>query len=269
MLRNNINNRIKQPAQCCVICGKTYKKRLTLDKHIVICELLHKSNTSRNVDMDMDEEESIPSPKKMFQMLIELGQKYNKLEEQLKEMNKWIVKKKKKINVLDWLNEHVKPNITFDNLFENFTINNENENEYNNDIKNIIDNSFYDVFNIMFYRIINNLGENEKPIFALAQKNNIYIYDSDHIWVELSKEKIVKLIFKIHSKITKAFYEWQKTKNNEIKSNENFSIICDKTLIKLMNVELKGDTTLTRIKNIIFSKIKTDMKSLIEYEFEF
>ena len=43
---------------------------------------------------------------------------------------------KKKINVLDWLNEHVKPNITFDNLFENFTINN-NDGDCNNDIKNI------------------------------------------------------------------------------------------------------------------------------------
>ena len=38
MLCNIINNRIKQPSQCCVICGKTYKKRTTLDKHIVTCE---------------------------------------------------------------------------------------------------------------------------------------------------------------------------------------------------------------------------------------
>lgn len=266
MLCNIINNRIKQPSQCCVICDKTYKKRSTLDKHIVTCELLNNYTNSKNIDLD---EEELPTPKKMFQMLIELGQKYNKLEEQFKEMNKWIVKKKKKISILDWLNENVKPCTTFDKLHESFTINN-NDNDFNNDIKNIIDYSFYEIFNVLFYKLMNTIDENDKPIFAFAQKQNVvYIYNSNNIWVELTKELISKFIIKIHSKIVNAFYEWQKTKSNEIKSNEKFSITCDKTLIKLMGVELKNETTLTKIKNIMFSRIKIDMKSLIEYEFEF
>jgi hypothetical protein len=191
-----------------------------------------------------------------------------KLEKLSRNINLF-VKKKKKINVLEWLNEHVKPNITFDKLYDKFTVNN-NDNDFNNDIKNIIDYSFYDMFNLLFYRVMNTLEEGEKPIFAFVQKPNVvYIYDSNNVWVELTKEIIVKLTFKIHSTITKAFYEWQKTKSNEIKNDNKFSITCDKTLMKLMSVELKNDNTLSKIKNIMSSRIKMDMKSLIEYEFEF
>ena len=42
-LTNNIPNKIKQPAQCCVNCGKSYMKRDNLDKHLVICDLLQRS----------------------------------------------------------------------------------------------------------------------------------------------------------------------------------------------------------------------------------
>ena len=85
----NIPNRIKQPAQCCVHCGKSYVKRSSLDKHIIICDLLQKSKKYKNAEED---EEPLPSQRKMFQMLIELGQKYNNLEEKVEEMSKWIVK---------------------------------------------------------------------------------------------------------------------------------------------------------------------------------
>ena len=49
-LANDIPNRIKQPAQCCVHCGKSYIKRENLNKHLVICELLQisKKKTKNN-----------------------------------------------------------------------------------------------------------------------------------------------------------------------------------------------------------------------------
>ena len=49
-------------------------------------------------------------------MLLELGQKYNRLEEKVDEMSKWITKKKKKINILEWLNTNITPIISFDKL---------------------------------------------------------------------------------------------------------------------------------------------------------
>ena len=262
MFRNNIPNKIKQPSQCCIHCGKSYKKRVNLDKHIIVCELLHRSSSSSA--LIIEDEETLPSQKKMFQMLIELGQKYNRLEMKVEEINKWVVKKKKKINVLDWLNEHIKPNIVFDNLIDTIIINDDD------DIKHIIENSFYDTLNMIFSRTIYTFCESDSPIFTFSQKSNtFYIYDSENIWIELSREKLYKFLSKIHSKINKAFYEWKKSKASDIKLSDSFSITCDKTMVKLMSIELKNENTLSKIKSMMYSRMKTDMKALVEYEFEF
>ena len=46
---NTYSNKIKQPSQCCIHCGKSYKKRTNLDKHIVICELLQISKKKKPI----------------------------------------------------------------------------------------------------------------------------------------------------------------------------------------------------------------------------
>jgi hypothetical protein len=65
-----------------------------------------------------DEAEFMRSAK----MLLELGKKYNTLEEKVDEINKFVVKKKKKINVLDWLNANIQPSLTFEKLHEKIII---------------------------------------------------------------------------------------------------------------------------------------------------
>jgi hypothetical protein len=118
-LLQTIPNKIKQPKECCQHCGKRYKTRTNLEKHLLLCELIHSRKSSKIV---VDEEEDIPSQKKIYQMLLELGQKYNRLEEKVEEINKYVVKKKKKINIIEWLNSNITPDIIFDNLSEKIIV---------------------------------------------------------------------------------------------------------------------------------------------------
>jgi hypothetical protein len=269
---SNIPNKIKQSAQCCVHCGKGYKTRTNLEKHLVLCELLHKSKRTLSND---DEEMPMPSQKQMFQMLLELGQKYSKLEEKIDEMNKWVVKKKKKINVLEWLNVNMVPDLIFENLTDKIPI-------IESDMEFLLQNSFLDTINEVFARTIYNISENENPIFAFAQKANIfYIYDtngtkinnnSENIqpgWLELPKDKLIRFLNKMQMKISKSFYEWRKKNAEKIRNNDNLSISCDSAVLKIMSTEFKQDATLSKMKLIMYNRMKTDMKALIEYEFEF
>ena len=158
-LASNIPNKIKQPSLCCVYCGKSYIKRVNLDKHLVICELLQKTKTKTSINpiidsLYNDEEEPIPTQRKMFQMLIELGERYSRLEEKVDELNKWVVKKKKKVNILVWLNANVKPNIVFETILDKITVTED-------DIKNLTEHSFYDILNDIFSRTIYNVDEND------------------------------------------------------------------------------------------------------------
>lgn len=258
-IAQNIPNMIKQPAQCCIHCGKSYKKRTNLDKHVILCELLNKSK--KTFSLEIEEDEDIPSQRKMFEILLELGNKFNRIEEKVDELNKWVVKKKKKINVIEWLNTNIKPEIKFENLIEKIIITDD-------DVKYLFENSFADSLNYIFSRNIYNLSENEYPIFAFVQKRNIfYIYEAG--WIELSRENLIKFLNKVHMKLFRVFSKHKKENADKIREDESFSILCDKTSVKLMNTDFREESILGKIRGNMYSRMKTDMKGLLEYEFEF
>jgi len=261
-LAANIPNMIKQPGQCCVYCGKSYKKRVNLERHVVLCELL--SKTKKGTVIDEEEEDDILSQKKMYNILLELGIKFNRLEEKVDELNKWVVKKKKKINVIEWLNANITPDIKFDSLIEKIIITQD-------DVKYLFENSFADTLNKIFSRNIYNLSENEYPIFAFVQKSNMfYIYEDETAkWIELNREKMSKFLNRVHMKLLRVYGEYKKENAEKIRDDESFSILCDKTSLKIMNVDFREDLIFGKIKSNMYSRMKTDMKGLVEYEFEF
>jgi len=257
----------------CTWCGKCYKTKINMEKHVTLCELIYKSNKKRanknNDDYD-DICDDLPCPKKMYQMLLELGYKYSKLEEKMDEVNKFVVKKKKKINVLEWLNSNVVPSLVFENLIDKIKI-------IDSDIDFLLENNFLDTINVVLSRVLylDNLENNFIPLFAFVQKTNIFyafIEGSDKgssQWVELPKDKLCLFLMRVQMKISKAFHEWKKLWATRIRDDESFAILCDKTLIKIMGNEFKQDSTFGKMRAVMYNKMKTDMKAMVEYEFEF
>jgi hypothetical protein len=258
---NSIKNNCSQLPHCCAYCGKGYKKRTNYDNHYVLCELLHRSSKKGSI---IDDKEEIPSQRKLYQMLLELGKKVNGLDEKVDEINKWVVKKKKKINIIEWLNTNITPSYNFSNITDKMTVCEE-------DINNLFDNSFVDVLNQIFSRTIYNNPENNLPIVTFSQKANLfYIYENADIkWVEITKENFIKFLNKIYMKISRSFSEWKKTNKDKIENDDKLQNLCDKTSIKLYSVDFRNDTTFGKIRNCMFSRMKTDIQAIVEYEFEF
>jgi hypothetical protein len=256
LLENN-PNRIQQPKRCCVNCGKSYKTQTNLEKHLLLCEMLKRSKNTQ------DDELVIPSPKIIYQLLLELGQKYNRLEEKVNEINKIVIKKKKKIDVIEWLNSNMKPEIFFENLTERIIIKDLH-------LEFLLHNSFNDTLNeILLSSAIYNNEEIKYPFFAFNQNANIlYIYEKD-TWLKLSSDKLTRFLQKIQMKISKVFYEWKKTHEKEMKEDDAFCILCNKATSKLMAPDFKTEFVLGKIRNMIYNKMKTDIKALLEYEFVF
>jgi len=261
-----ILNRIKQPSQCCVNCGKIYKTRSNLNKHIILCDLLHSSKKSSH----MEDDEPLPSQRRLYQLLIELGQKYNRLEEKVDEINKIVIKKKKQINVLDWLNTNIIPTSEFSILHEKIIILDE-------DIDFLLHNSFNDMLNEIFIRnIYNNLENNKFPIIAFIQKSNtMYIYDkvdSDETkkcWIELQKDVLIKFLNRVQLKIIKSYQEWKKKNYKEIQENDSYATLSDKAVLKITTPIFKEEQYLTKIRSMMYNKMKIEIKTLIEYDFDF
>jgi hypothetical protein len=218
----------------------------------------------------------MPTSQQMYRMLLELSQKYSNLEKKMEEMSKFVVKQKKKINIVEWLNNNLIPAYVFEELPSKITTTNKT-------IELLLNNTFHDILNDMFE---SNIYKNDElcsdnnnqvyPLFTLTQKSNTFYYythveeidQKKYEWRELSRDKLVWFLNIIHMKITKLFMEWKKTHRQEISENDSTSTICNKATIKLMSQEFKEDKYYTKVKSLLYNKMKCDMKPLIDYEFE-
>jgi hypothetical protein len=77
----------------CEFCGKCYKTITNLNKHILLCQVV---NRSINKPLTQSVNENLPSQETMYKIIESLTIKYNKLEEKMEELQKWVDKKKKK-----------------------------------------------------------------------------------------------------------------------------------------------------------------------------
>ena len=70
-------------------------------------------------------------------------------------------------------------------------------------------------------------------------------------------------------KISRAFSEWKKNNKTKMEDDEKLQLLCDKTSVKMYSIDVKNEITLGKIRNSMYSRMKADMKALVEYEFEF
>ena len=263
------NNKIKQTILCCIYCGKSYKSRSNLDKHFVLCEIYHKSKTNKNNNKENEEEFVIPSQKQMYQIILELTSKCKRLENKLNELDKFMTKKIKKIDILQYLNSNLnlQPVQVFDIITENIKVS-------ETDIEYLFYNSYLETINFILTRCIYNKDTtNPLPIMAFIQKpNNIYIFDKTHennySWQSISREKFIKFLNIIQLKISKAFSKWRKNNLQNLMENDNQSILYDKTFSKLMAPEFKTESTYNKYFTNIYNKIKKDIDTcIVDIEF--
>jgi len=248
-------NKLNSPSICCVNCGKGYKTRCGLDKHLVLCELIHKIKSGAKVTEEV--ELDIPSPKLMYQMILQLAEKYQRLEEKTTEMNKWVVKKKKKMDVVVWLNDSVKPEYEFEGIADRVIID-------DSDVEFMLENSLHETIYRVLFRV---LEEQVVPVFSFNQKQGVlYMYDKEQ-WTELPADRLTRLLNNLQRKISKAMLDWKKKHKDEIYASDAFATRYDKAVLRLMNIEFRADGHTNKAKNALYNRLKTDAKTVIEYEF--
>jgi hypothetical protein len=261
-------NKIKQSALCCVYCGKSYKTRNNLDKHLTLCEITHNVRPHTNNEDDI----VLPSPKNMYHLLMELTLKCARLENKVTELSKYVSRKKHKINIIDYLNKNAVNNQTI--LFENIT---ELVTVEQSDIEYLFHNSFIDTLNLILSKNIykyNDMDFSEKTsIAAFNQKTNtIYIYtkiltnenDKNLGWIIVPRESFIRFLNIIQLKMSKALSEWRKKNNELLFENDSQSVLYDKTFSKLMAPEFKSETIYKKFYNNIYHKIKKDLNAEID-----
>lgn len=216
----------------CNYCFKEYTRKSFYKKHVACCEII---NNSKKENRLLREEDDLPSQDQVFQVVKELVFNYEKLKKEMEEIKRHVYKTKRKMYLVDWLNNNKKINKNITNYINDIEIN----------VSDIVNNNMEKIFKLLF-------TEKENiPIYCFDQKKNIiFIFDEE--WKICSDEKFIEIIDLLNSRILKMITNYNLESSNEY---------CN--LIK----EIINNNDYKLIRKNVFQAIKTNITNIVEYEF--
>jgi len=254
----------------CLLCGKKYIQKSSLKKHNILCEF--QQRTKREKQIDKEEIQDIPTYQELVQIVQELSLKYEKMEIQMQEFQKWTQKTKKKMNVLDWLNENVTPEQDFYSWLKEINI---QEDHFNC----LMEQNAIETFQQVIEHCIP--LKNLNPLQSFSQKTNIiYIFTNTNTndnqekkekWIEMTWDIFIKILQNIQHKLLKELSIWREKHKQEMLEKDSLSIVYNKMIIKLMDIQFSKtskSSSSTKILHNLYIYLKKDLKTMIEYEFE-
>ena len=251
----------------CIVCNKRYSKKSSLEKHKLICEF--KMKTARELQIEMEELGDVPTHLQLVKIVQELTMKLHKMEEKMEQMKKWTDKKKKKVNVVLWLNNNVIPTIGF--LEWSHTSLTVTSRHFENLMEK--ESTIYGVIQQIFEHNLSDIMDFVYPICCFTEKPGaFYIYDkkSDITgeWCQLELSDMLLMLKRIQNGLIKELTLWQVDNKCKMDDNDRLAIAYQQAIKKLFSISFCQDNNFSRMKNSLYNYLKTDIKSVeVEYEF--
>ena len=260
MISTTVKQTIISGSYLCALCKKSYTRKGSLDKHIVLCE--YKSKSKLELQVAVEEAADKPTYDQLVQIVQELSIKYVKMEEKMTEMQQYIDRKKKKVDVISWLNARVMPTTGFL--------------EWVNMVVSVEPSHFLHllkpettIFDCLHEVFTYNLTKTDFvcPLACFAQKNGLFYIceplEGAFLWRELQQSDFVALLKQVQRKLLAELSEWRKTNQKLFYENDKIADQFNKAVIKLMNITFTQDANMSRIKNGLYHYLKVDLECLV------
>lgn len=249
----------------CPICNKEYTKKSSLDNHTLLCEF--KMKTQRERQIEEEELGDIPTYDQLVKIVQQLMLKQIKMEEKMEEMQKWVEHKKKKINIIAWLNETSVPTIGFLEWVHTSIHIKPEHFEY------LMDNTIFDTIQKILEDNLLKETNFEYPICCFTQKLNMFYVGEKREngtaeWRPLLLEDMQLILKTIQNGIIKQLTKWKQENQETFHENDRKAILFNKTVIKAMSIHFHPDHFMSRVKNNLHNYLKKDVKTF-EFHFEF
>lgn len=245
----------------CALCKKGYTRKSSLDKHMVLCEF--KSKSKLELQVAVEEAPDKPTYDQLVKIVQELSIKYVRMEEKMGEMQQYIDRKKKKVDVIGWLNAHVRPTTGYI--------------EWTNSIVSVEPSHFLyllrpetTIFDTIHEVFAYNLEKRDFicPLTCFAQKNGVFYIcepeqENGFVWVELELKDFVLLLKQVQRKLIGELSEWRKENRQLFTENDRIADQFNKAVIKLMNIGFTQDANMSRIKNSLYHYLRKDLDCLV------
>jgi hypothetical protein len=241
----------------CIHCNRFYSRKSAYEKHVLCCEIL--SNNPKEHQLKLQEiDDAPPNIVKLYDIIKELVYKQAKQEKEIESLKQFISKTKKRLSVIDWLNENCKKNITFNSFMKNIKIERKH-------LDYIFKYDFIDGLMYTFQEILPLSGE--LPIRCFDQKPGTFFIVKNDNWVVMTGMEYEEMLDTINRMIIVEFGEWQEENRDKIIKDTKFNDIYEENIIKVLGTKRPKGITYNRIKNKLYGYLKFNLKRIIQFEF--
>ena len=242
----------------CPHCQRTYKIKVYFDRHVGLCKMLSKTKHERL--LEVEEQADTPTLRDLYAAVMSLTEKYSQLEEKFTELSKYASIKKQKLNIVDWLNENYGNQATdYSEWFKSIRIQQE-------ELYVLFQTDYVGGVMAVLKQLLP-IEDEKRPIRAFTTKDGVfYIYQqTENCWEMIDADTFQKLMFSLDKKFMSAFVEWQ-NENKDRMQEDNFSDTYTKNARKIMGGHNTREQLYSRIKRELYTYLKAELPSMIEYE---
>jgi len=201
------------------------------------------------------------SIEKLSQIVIELIKTNNKLRKDVKELKRWVQVKKKKIVVVDWLNENLKPNMDYKKFISELFLTRKH-------LEYIFKTNYVEGIQEILQNHISNYEDNNIPFKSFDQKDDtIYVYNTNQKWELLSPTDFNMVVSTISKGILSEFKKWQDENEHQLYT-EDFSITYILNVKKVMGGDNPIEKLRSKIHKNLYKDLKLNLQNTIQYDFQ-
>jgi hypothetical protein len=217
------------------------------------------SRTSRE---DTDDN-NVPSRKVLYEIIVDMAGKYSKMEEQLEKLNKWAETKKRKLHIVEWLNEHYLLETSFDEWCNKISINRSH-------LELVFKFDFVAGLMYIFQELLPLSDEQNLPIKCFDQKENtLFVHSGKNGgWGAMSGKQFEYLVGSVSKQLVNELAEWQ-NENMSKMSHDDFGITYATNVQKVLGGSMPREQLYSKIRRGLYKYLKMNLRNIIQYEFSF
>jgi hypothetical protein len=182
--------------------------------------------------------------------------RYSKIEAKINELSKWVESKKRKMNIIDWLNENYKNPLEYDTWIKSIQVK-------RNQLEYIFKYEYIEgVFHIL-KDLLPDHAVDKHAIKAFIQKDNALFAYIGEKWTIVLEEHFNLLLDHIFKQLMGQFINWQKENLYRLEEDE-FSDEYAMNVKKIMGGNHTREQICLKVKKELYNYLKIN---LVQYEF--
>jgi len=236
----------------CSICGKQYKRLGNLKRHRLICELFCRSTDCQ--EAEHEEVTDCPSRMEMWRIIKIQAVQLDTLKKEIQSLKRSNIGAHRKIKVLEWLNQQVKPKLSYAEWVTTATLSEKHlqmifDTNYIKGLVNIIQSVFL-------------MDEGDYiPLYAFQHKKNILYYFNGNKWEVMQFSIFKQWVDTLHTELMAYFNDWY-TQNLSSISSLQSGAHWQENVSKMMGGGKDPGETIQHIKISLYNTLKVTFASV-------